>query len=409
MVVRKGTVIVIDYTIYSSKEITESWKELDDSFDLSALPVVDHRKSFNIRIGCGDIDPQLEECILRRPISLTQRRDQIYAVQVIEGTVHMTADEILVELLRIKSEGNQLVKISDFPAAHAVYSEGIRLLEEGFDRRSQDDIKQAVVPLYLNRALCSLKMSLFQECIQSCDKVLVLDKSNVKAFYRRALARIENREFGNAKRDLLSVLFIEPNNVDAKAKLAELEAVKKSLIVAPAISAITGTRIKIYVRIGDESGGFAGIITCGLYDAAVPRTVENFKARIPKYKNMHAFKVVKDQFFESGDYEYNDGSGGNAALADTCVRNRNFMNDESLTGSNDRRGILGMSNYGPNTNTSQFYVTLASCSHLDGNHVVFGEVTDGWDVLDKINAAAGPCVFESRPTKPIFITEIVVD
>lgn len=406
---RKGTVVVIDYTIYASKEITDSWKELDDSFDTSGLPVVDHRKSFKICVGCGDIDPQLEKYILRRPISLSQRGDQIYAVQVIQGTVHMTPDDIFVELLRVKSEGNELVKNSDFQAAHELYSEGIRLLEEGFDRRSEDDINQAVVPLFLNRALCSLKMSLFQECIQSCDKVLVLDKSNVKAFYRRALARIQNRDFGNAKRDLLSVLFIEPNNVDAKAKLAELEAVKESLIVLPAISTTTGTRIRIHVRIGEEKSGSTGVITCGLYDATVPRTVGNFKDLIPKYKNMHVFKVVKDQFFQSGDYEYNDGSGGNAAVSDTCVRSRNFMNDESLTGSNDRRGILGMSNYGPNTNTSQFYVTLASCSHIDGKHVVFGEVTDGWDVLDNINSAADPCVFESRPRKPIFITEIVVD
>lgn len=52
------------------------------------------------------------------------------------------------------------------------------------------------------------------------------------------------------------------------------------------------------------------------------------------------------------------------------------------------RGILSMANKGPNTNGSQFYVTYAQASHLDGVNTVFGRVLEGWDTLDKMEAVA---------------------
>jgi cyclophilin family peptidyl-prolyl cis-trans isomerase len=108
-----------------------------------------------------------------------------------------------------------------------------------------------------------------------------------------------------------------------------------------------------------------------------------------------------------GDFEYNDGSGGNCAVEpDTVVRDRKFFNDERLDGFHDRKGLVGMANYGPNTNATQFYITLDSCPHLDGKHVVFGEVVENIACIEKINQYANETVFDTNPTQVVTITDI---
>ena len=60
--------------------------------------------------------------------------------------------------------------------------------------------------------------------------------------------------------------------------------------------------------------------------------------------------------------------------------------DENFNHNHTGRGCLSMANAGPNTNGSQFFLCLIPCPHLNGKHVVFGEVCDGMEVLDKIEA-----------------------
>jgi cyclophilin family peptidyl-prolyl cis-trans isomerase len=60
--------------------------------------------------------------------------------------------------------------------------------------------------------------------------------------------------------------------------------------------------------------------------------------------------------------------------------------DENFELKHTRRGLLSMANSGPDTNGSQFFITFDAAPHLDGKHVVFGEVVKGWEVLDAIEA-----------------------
>lgn len=81
---------------------------------------------------------------------------------------------------------------------------------------------------------------------------------------------------------------------------------------------------------------------------------------------------------QGGDYTNGDGTGGKS------IWGKKFEDEISSSLSHDRIGILSMANSGPKTNGSQFFITLDACTHLDGKHTIFGQVTDGLDVVEQI-------------------------
>ena len=123
-----------------------------------------------------------------------------------------------------------------------------------------------------------------------------------------------------------------------------------------------------------------GKITIKLFEKIVPRTCENFKslAKI-EYKNCAIHRIIPGFMFQSGDYENHDGTGGNSSFGGKFV-------DENFELKHNKKGIVSMANSGANTNGSQFFITFNETSWLDNKHVVFGEVIDGIDVLDKIES-----------------------
>jgi peptidyl-prolyl cis-trans isomerase B (cyclophilin B) len=138
-----------------------------------------------------------------------------------------------------------------------------------------------------------------------------------------------------------------------------------------------------------------GPIVLELYDEDAPKTVENFTklARDKFYDGVIFHRVIPDFMIQGGD-PTGTGSGGPG------YQFEDEFNDHKI-----ERGALAMANAGPNTNGSQFFVvTTEAAPWLDGKHTVFGRVTEGMDVVDRISEL--PRDGRDRPTEDVTIERV---
>jgi cyclophilin family peptidyl-prolyl cis-trans isomerase len=356
----------------------------------------------------------------------------------------MSAAEKLAAAESHKGEGNAAFLKGEVDAAMEAYRQALRFVdslgatgETDFNDQVESEADKAQlralkVAVNSNLAACLLKRQLWQEAAAKATDAISADAGHSKSLFRRGTARLHLGEFEAAKADLLAAAKLEPAN---KAIRDELEKAKQQADAAKAKekAAFSGMfskkgftlyeekplppaaaanykgpnpRVFFDVSIGGEK---KGRVVMSLYRHAVPKTVENFRALCTgekgvgqagkplHYKGSAFHRIIKGFMCQGGDFTAGNGTGGES------IYGAKFA-DEAFVYVHDRKGLLSMANAGPNTNGSQFFITTVPTPHLDKKHVVFGEVVEGYEVvqaMEDVDVAPG----DNRPRSEVVIED----
>jgi peptidyl-prolyl cis-trans isomerase A (cyclophilin A) len=158
-----------------------------------------------------------------------------------------------------------------------------------------------------------------------------------------------------------------------------------------------------------------GDIVCRLFEKEAPKTVANFvelaegqrewthpstrkKSKDRLYDGTIFHRVIPDFMIQGGDPQ-GTGMGGPG-----------YQFEDETKGSPhklDKAGKLAMANAGPNTNGSQFFITVAPTTWLTGKHTIFGEVVEGQDVVKKISEV--PRSRQDKPNKDVVVKKVIIE
>jgi peptidyl-prolyl cis-trans isomerase A (cyclophilin A) len=168
---------------------------------------------------------------------------------------------------------------------------------------------------------------------------------------------------------------------------------------------------KVYAHFTTSLGKF----TVELFEKDAPKTVANFvgladgtkewtdpktgaKVKKPFYNGLIFHRVIADFMIQGGD-PLGTGTGDPGyKFADEFGSSRKM----------DKAGVLAMANAGPNTNGSQFFITLKETNYLNGKHTVFGEVTEGMDTIRKIGETKTSKPGD-RPVVPVVMQSVTIE
>lgn len=343
-------------------------------------------------------------------------------------------EEKLEMALKDKAEGTELFKAKDYQNAAVKYEEACKWFDEE-TLNVVDGARDVMITCKLNAAQACINVQEYSYAAEKCTYVLSMDPNNIKALYRRGVARNHTGNPEGAVEDLSKAISLDPSNAAAKNELVRakkqisdakkkdkavygnlfskmsvyeekpLVELKKSsgLTIAQCVSDPTNPKVFMEIAVGGE---VIGKIVYSLFANVVPKTAENFRALCTgekgncstgkplHYKDSLFHRVIPNFMIQGGDFTNFNGTGGES------IYGAKFA-DENFDLCHEEEGLLSMANAGPGTNGSQFFVTTTLTPHLDGKHVVFGKVIEGMDVVRQIEQV--PTAAGDKPKKDVVI------
>ena len=158
-----------------------------------------------------------------------------------------------------------------------------------------------------------------------------------------------------------------------------------------------------------------GQIVCRLFEKEAPKTVANF-VELAEGKREWTHPVSR----QKGNGKLYDGTVFHRVIPDFMIQGGDpagtgmggpgYRFEDETKGSPhrfDKKGKLAMANAGPNTNGSQFFITVAGTEWLTGKHTIFGEVVEGQEIVDKISKVSRDR--QDKPVKPVVLESVVIE
>lgn len=183
-----------------------------------------------------------------------------------------------------------------------------------------------------------------------------------------------------------------------RAVLCGMLAMMATATTAGKLQAADSLPPGVYAKFTTTEGNF----TARLFDKEAPKTVANFVALAdgskkgkPFYDGLIFHRVI-DGFMIQGGCPEGTGTGGPGYQ---------FADEFHPSLRHKKAGILSMANSGPNTNGSQFFITLDATSHLDNKHSVFGEIVSGQDIVNSIGKVK---TVNDRPVKDVVMKHVQI-
>jgi len=323
--------------------------------------------------------------------------------------------EKLGEGLKAKEEGTASFKAKDYQSALSSYGAAVDWVKE----MESDEAGKVLLASELNAAQCCINLKDWSGAAAHAGQALEKDAASVKGLYRRGYARMKVGDMDRAKADLQAARKLDATNKPVVAALHELVKLKKeakikekaafgglfnkvSMYTEKADVTVRGDPSKNPIVYMDVShGGEAlGRIVFELFAHVVPKTAENFRCLCTGekgfgYKDSTFHRVIKDFMLQGGDFTNHNGTGGKSIYG-------NKFDDEDFSLKHDTPFLLSMANSGPGTNGSQFFVTSRDTPHLDGKHVVFGKVVEGFELVTLIENCE--TAEQDKPAKDVLVT-----